>query len=62
MGLGQPPKFDAARRLAAALGYLALAALDRVGVAAFAGSAWWPNSRPAAAARRRPQLFRFLDN
>jgi uncharacterized protein (DUF58 family) len=36
MGFGHPPKFDLARRLVAALAYIALADLDRVGVLAFA--------------------------
>jgi uncharacterized protein (DUF58 family) len=37
MGLGRPPKFHLARRIAAALGYVSLLNLDRLGVAAFAG-------------------------
>ena len=37
MGFGSPPKFDYARQVAAALAYIALADLDRVGVVAFAG-------------------------
>jgi uncharacterized protein (DUF58 family) len=37
MGFGTPPKFDFARQVAAALAYIALADLDRVGVVAFAG-------------------------
>ncbi|GIX46448.1 MAG: hypothetical protein KatS3mg131_0659 [Candidatus Tectimicrobiota bacterium] len=36
MRLGQPPKLDVARRVAAALGYIGLHALDRVGAVAFA--------------------------
>jgi uncharacterized protein (DUF58 family) len=36
MGFGRPPKFDLARRVAAALAYIALADLDRVAVTAFA--------------------------
>ena len=36
MGFGEPSKFDHARRLAAALAYIALHNLDRVGVSAFA--------------------------
>ena len=35
MDFGQPKKIDFARRLAGALGYVALTALDRVGMAAF---------------------------
>ena len=37
MGLGDPPKWPAARRLAAALAFLGLAAMDRVQVGALAG-------------------------
>jgi uncharacterized protein (DUF58 family) len=37
MAYGDPPKFDYARQIAAALGYIALADLDRVAVVAFAG-------------------------
>src|ERR1700731_262214 len=37
MGFGDPVKFDYARQVAAALGYIALADLDRVSVVAFAG-------------------------
>jgi uncharacterized protein (DUF58 family) len=36
MAFGDPPKFDFARRVAAALAYIALADLDRVAVTAFA--------------------------
>jgi uncharacterized protein (DUF58 family) len=36
MGFGAPPKFDHARRLAAALAHIALHSLDRVGVSTFA--------------------------
>jgi uncharacterized protein (DUF58 family) len=37
MGLGEPPKWPAARRLAAALGFLGLAAMDRVQVGTLGG-------------------------
>ena len=37
MAFGDPIKFDYARQVAAALGYIALAELDRVAVVAFAG-------------------------
>jgi uncharacterized protein (DUF58 family) len=37
MGFGNPPKFDFARQVAAALAYIALADLDRVAIVAFAG-------------------------
>src|SRR5947209_13566699 len=36
MAFGDPPKFDFARQVAAALAYIALADLDRVAVTAFA--------------------------
>ena len=36
MGFGEPPKFDLARQITAALAYIALADLDRVAVVAFA--------------------------
>ena len=36
MAFGDPPKFDLARQVTAALAYIALADLDRVGVVAFA--------------------------
>jgi uncharacterized protein (DUF58 family) len=60
MGLGAPRKLDAARRLAAALGYMALAALDRVGVVAVSDRivAELPPNRGR---QWLPQLFRFLD-
>ncbi|RMF93840.1 MAG: DUF58 domain-containing protein [Nitrospinota bacterium] len=35
MGFGTPPKIDYAKKVAAALGYIALANLDRVGITAF---------------------------
>lgn len=37
MAFGEPPKFDFARQVCAALAYIALADLDRVSVIAFAG-------------------------
>jgi uncharacterized protein (DUF58 family) len=37
MAFGEPPKFDYARQVTAALAYIALAELDRVSVVAFAG-------------------------
>jgi uncharacterized protein (DUF58 family) len=36
MGYGEPPKIDYARRVAAALGYIGLTNLDRVGITTFA--------------------------
>ncbi len=60
MGLGTPPKFDYARRLCAALAYIALVDLDRVSVTAFAGSlgAEFPQVRGKDCLFR---LLQFLD-
>jgi uncharacterized protein (DUF58 family) len=57
MTFGTPPKLDYARRLAAALGYVGIGSLDRVGVTTFAaglGGALAPR-------RGRTQLFHLLD-
>jgi uncharacterized protein (DUF58 family) len=53
MQLGQPPKTDYARRVAAALGYIGLNSLDRVGVVAFADEL----GRPMPPQRGRQQIF-----
>ena len=60
MGAGQPSKFHRARQVAAALGYLALSRLDRLGVAAFADglAAELPPLRHKS---RFARLLRFLD-
>jgi uncharacterized protein (DUF58 family) len=60
MQLGQPVKFDVARRLAGALGYLALSGLDRVGIVGFADrvTAELPPVRGRA---HLAGLLRFLD-
>jgi uncharacterized protein (DUF58 family) len=61
MDLGEPRKFDAARRLAAALGYVALANLDRVGL--FAVSNRIVAHLPPIRGRQHcGRLFRFLDS
>ncbi len=59
MDFGQPKKGDFARRLAAALGYVALTALDRAGMAAFSDGlkAVFPACRGRHSAHR---LFQFL--
>jgi uncharacterized protein (DUF58 family) len=59
MAFGEPPKFDHARRLAAALGYVALNNLDRVAVSAFAEGleATLP---PLKARQHLPRLLAFL--
>jgi uncharacterized protein (DUF58 family) len=59
MALGAPPKLDAARRVAAAFGFLGMNQVDRVRVAAFTDAL----GRPTAALRRRdqyPELEGFL--
>ena len=57
MAAGAPPKFDLARRAAAALGCLALAGGDRTGVLAFAGGAA-VESPPVRGAGAAPALLR----
>ncbi len=61
MAAGSPAKFDLARRLVAALAYIALADLDRVCVLAFAGTVVdeFPLSRGKA---RILPLMRFLES
>jgi uncharacterized protein (DUF58 family) len=61
MGLGRPPKIDYARRLTAALAYIALVDLDRVSVTAFAGElgAEFPMARGKD---RLLSLLEFLDS
>lgn len=60
MDMGDPSKFDYARQLAAALGYIALADLDRVAVLAYADSvrSWMPITRGKDQVLG---LLRFLD-
>jgi uncharacterized protein (DUF58 family) len=60
MAYGDPVKFDYARQVAAALGYIALADLDRVAVIAFAGDivADFPLTRGKA---RILSLLKFLE-
>lgn len=60
MGLGDPKKFDVARLLAAALGYMALAIWDRVGIVAVSDRIVTELS-PVRGRNRLPRLFRFLD-
>jgi len=59
MDYGEPNKLDAARRAAAALGYLGLASMDRVSVA-FLGDGQATGLRPMRGKRRAFELFRFL--
>ena len=60
MGFGEPPKFDLARRLVAALAYVALADLDRICVFSFADgvSEEFPLTRGKA---RILSLMQFLE-
>jgi uncharacterized protein (DUF58 family) len=61
MSFGSPPKIDYARRLAAALGYVGIGSLDRVGATTFGAGL---GSGPAAALaprRGRAQLFHLLE-
>ena len=60
MQVGRPPKIDFARRVAAALGYIGLNSLDRVGVVSFADELGRPRppQRGAPADRRHAALFR----
>ncbi len=60
LALGTPPKFDVARRIAAALGYLGLTGSERVAVVPFAG-ALGRGLPPARGARRVGALLRHLD-
>lgn len=61
MGLGRPPKFQLARRIAAVLGYVSLLSLDRLGVAAFAGS--MAADLPLLRGKTRiPALLHFLEH
>ena len=60
MALGQPSKFQLARQVAAALGYVALANMDRLGVAAFADGLV-ADLPPLRHPSRLPRLLRFLE-
>jgi uncharacterized protein (DUF58 family) len=53
MQVGTPPKLDYARRVAAALGYIGLNGLDRVGAVSFADEL----GRPMPPQRGRQQIF-----
>ena len=56
MSYGSPPKIDYARRLAAALGYVGIGSLDRVGITTFAAGL----GGSLAPRRGRAQLFHLL--
>lgn len=57
MAFGVPPKIDYARRVAAALGFIGLASLDRVGVATFAAGV----GGSLAPRRGRAQIFHLFE-
>ena len=59
MAFGEPAKFDHARRLAAALGYIALNNMDRVGVSAF-GDGLGESLAPVKARHQLNRLLGFL--
>jgi uncharacterized protein (DUF58 family) len=62
MSFGSPPKIDYARRLAAALGYVGIGSLDRVGVTTFGAGLGGPShGGPLAPRRGRAQLFHLLE-
>lgn len=61
LGVGSPPKIDVARRVAAALGYLALAQGERVGVVPFAAGVGRP-LEPGRGRARVGKLLRYLDS
>ncbi|HUJ76142.1 MAG TPA: DUF58 domain-containing protein [bacterium] len=58
MSFGTPPKIDYARRLAAALGYVGIRSLDRVGVTTFSAGL----AGALAPRRGRAQLFHLLEH
>jgi uncharacterized protein (DUF58 family) len=58
MAFGSPRKMDYARRLAAALGYVGLSSLDRVGAASFSDRL----GATLAPRRGRSQVFHLLDH
>lgn len=61
MSYGEPPKFDYARQVCAALAYIALADLDRIAVIAFAGDI--VDEFPLTRGKERIlPLLRFLEN
>jgi len=61
MGFGEPSKFDHARKLAAALGCIALKNFDRVGVSVFA-DALGAGLAPSKAQHHMASLLAFLGN
>jgi uncharacterized protein (DUF58 family) len=63
MTFGTPPKFDFARQIAAAIGYVALCGFDRVGVVAFPENSTENVARGALrTVRGRKSAFQFFQN
>jgi uncharacterized protein (DUF58 family) len=60
MGWGEPPKLQAARELAAAIGYLALAHNDRLHIAPFGNTLLRPFG-PAQGKARLVEMLRFIE-
>ena len=60
MGHGDPPKLEIAKRVAAALGYVALSGSERVAVAPFGGGLR-PPMPPMRGKRRIGSMLRYLD-
>ncbi len=60
MSVGKPPKFDTAKRVAAALSYVALSGGERVGVTPFSTSIARPLP-PSRGLARAPRVFRYLE-
>ena len=61
MGFGDPSKFDHARRIAAAMGYIGLSNLDRVSVATI-DDGLGPSLAPVKARSQMSTLLRFLQS
>jgi hypothetical protein len=62
MSFGSPPKIDYARRLAAALGYVGIGSLDRVGVTTFGAGLGEGPAAALAPRRGRAQLFHLQEH
>jgi uncharacterized protein (DUF58 family) len=60
MGLGNPPKFELARRMAALLGYTCLSSQDCLSISAFSGRIT-ADLLPTRGKTRIPRMLRFLN-
>ncbi len=60
MGLGNPPKFQLARQIAALLGYVSLSGTNRLSISAFSGRIT-ADLLPTRGKARIPHMLRFLD-